>query len=293
MTTTKALQRNDQPELPSLPSNVRLSQATTIEQSRAAAEVLAAVLVAQQCPRDMFRAWAEMRASCGRLALAERAFYTVPNRGGNRPSIHLARELARIWGNIEHSVKELSRNDEAHESEVLASAWDQQNNTRSTRSLIIPHARMAKGERKQLTDLGDIYLNNQNVGARAVRECILSLMPADFVAEAQDICRATIEKGDGQPLDKRIAAMIDAFAGLGVKLAQIETRLGRPRGQWTAVDIADLTVVFNSIKRGEVSAEQEFPPERLTIADLAPKAIPAKADDAEWPATAQPPGESE
>ena len=262
---------------PALPST-RVSQATTIEQSRAVAEVQAAIIVAQQCPRDMGRAWAEMRASCGRLALANRAFYSVPNRG-NGPSVHLARELARIWGNIDYGVKELRRDDILRESEIQAYAWDQQTNVRSTRSLIVPHAKMAGGQRKPLADLSDVYLNNQNVGARAVRECVFTVLPADFVAEAQEICRTTIEKGDGQPLDKRIGAMVEVFAGLRVTLAQMETKLARPRGQWTAVDIADLTVVYSSIKRGEVSAEDAFPPVRVTAAEITGKKQSAKDDD--------------
>jgi hypothetical protein len=254
----------------------QISQATAIEQARAVAEVMAAVTVAQQCPRDMGRAWAEMRASCGRMALASRAFYAVPNRGTG-PSVHLARELARIWGNLDSGVRELRRDDDAHESEIQAYAWDQQTNVRTSRSFIHPHARMKGRDRQPLTDLTDIYLSNQNVGARAVRECLFAAMPADFVAEAQELCRATIEKGDGKPLDRRIADMVAAFGGIGVTAAQIETRLGRGKGQWTASDLADLLVVFSSIKRAETTADDEFPPERVTAAEIqgAAQAAPA------------------
>ena len=85
---------------PAAPTLANLTQATAIEQARAVAEVQAAVTVAQAIPRDVQRAVAEMRDACGRLALAQRAFYSVPNRG-NGPTVHLARELARIWGNID------------------------------------------------------------------------------------------------------------------------------------------------------------------------------------------------
>lgn len=254
-------------QLVARPAPVRVSQTTAVEQSRAVAEVQAAIFVAQQYPRDMRRAWEEMRAACSRLGLASRAFYAVPNRGSG-PSVHLARELARIWGNLDYGVKELRRDDAAAESEVLAYAWDQQTNVRSTRSLIVPHAKMAFGARKALVDLGDIYLNNQNIGARAVRETLFTVMPADFAAEAQDLCRATIEKGDGQPLDKRIAAMIDAFGTLGVNVARIETRLDKKRGQWTPVDIADLSVLWSSIKRGEMKADDEFPTQRVQVDEI-------------------------
>lgn len=241
----------------------QISQATAVEQSRAVAEVQAAVIVAQQVPRDMDRALNEMRDSCGRLALANRAFYSVPNRG-NGPSVHLARELARIWGNIDYGVRELRRDDEAGESEVQAFAWDQQTNVRSTRSFIVPHARMKGRERQKLTDLGDIYLSNQNVGARAVRECIFTVLPTWFTEEAQDRCRATIEQGEGKPLEERIQNMIAGFASIPVTVDQLERKIGRKRGQWTASDVAQMVIVYTSITRDGISPEEEFPPARVT-----------------------------
>jgi hypothetical protein len=158
---------------PTAPAPAFTTQATAVEQSRAIAEVAAAVQVAQQCPRDMRRAWAEMEEACRRYDLADRAFYQVVNRGRG-PSVHLARELARIWGNLDYGVHELSRDDLRGMSEIRAYAWDQQTNVRSSRTFQVPHLRMVKDkatgtqERKPLVDLQDVYLNNQNIGARAV-----------------------------------------------------------------------------------------------------------------------------
>ena len=269
--TTAELDRIAQPRTP------EVSQTTAVEQARAIAEVQAAVVVAQNVPRDMDRALGDMRDSCGRLALANRAFYSVPNRG-NGPSVHLARELARIWGNVQYGVHELRRDDENGVSEVQAFAWDVQTNVRSTRTFQVPHERMARGKRQKLVDLGDVYLNNQNVGARAVRECIFTVLPTWFTEEAQDICHRTLEKGEGEPLTDRIAKMVKAFADLGVTQAALEDRLGRKRGQWTAGEVAQATVIFTSIGCGEVKVEDEFPPSersgKVTAADVDPGAIP-------------------
>jgi hypothetical protein len=244
-----------------------VTQTTAVEQARAVAEVAAAVQVAQQCPRDVRRAWAEMEDACRRLGLAEVAFYSVPNRGRG-PSVHLARAIALIWGNHDSGVHELSRDDARGMSEIRAYAWDQQTNVRSSRTFQVPHAKMAGGGRKNLTDLGDIYLNNQNVGARALRECIWATLPRDYVDRAQEVCRETLQKGDGAPLLDRIAKMVEAFSGIGVAVARIEAKLGRPRGQWTAVDVADMLIVYRSIGRGETTADAEFPPERVTAAEI-------------------------
>lgn len=254
-----------------------IGQATAVEQARAVAEVQAAIVVAQQVPRDMDRAIGEMRDACGRLALANRAFYSVPNRG-NGPSVHLARELARIWGNVQYGVHELRRDDERGESEVQAFAWDVQTNTRSTRTFVAPHARMKNKRREKLVDLGDIYLSNQNIGARAVRECIFTMLPTWFTEEAQDICHQTLQNGEGEPLPDRITNMIAAFNGIDISVDQMEHKLGRKRGAWTASDVAQMAISYTSITRDGVNKDEEFPPQRVTTDEITARAAPSDAD---------------
>lgn len=280
----------------------RVSQSTAVEMHRAAAEVEAAVIVAQRVPRDMARAEAEMREECSRFRLADRAFYAVQNRGSG-PSVHLARALARVFGNIQYGVKELSRDDARGESEIEAFAWDVQTNVRSTRSFIVPHQKMVKPKggggpaaRSPLTDLHDIYLNNQNIGARAVRECIFTALPVWFTDLAEDLCRETLKNGDGKPLSAQVDDMVAAFGGIGVRLPQMETRLKRKRGSWTPQDVAEMRVVFRSIQRGETTVDEQFAESvALTKDDVLPPAGPnvppatsAAADGGEWPATAVP-----
>lgn len=240
----------------------RTTQTTMVEQSRAVAEVQAAVTVALQFPRDMQRAYAEMRAACGRLRLAECAFYDVPNRGRG-PTVHLARELARIWGNLDYGVRELARDDELAMSEVQAYAWDQQTNVRSSRTFQAPHAKMvgkgAAKRRETLIDLDDIYRNNQNVGAKAVRQTIMSILPRDFIEEAQDICHRTLKDGDGVPVEKRISDAVAAFAGIAVGVDRLEAKIGKPRGQWGAQQVADCAIWYTSITRDGIDASSLIP----------------------------------
>lgn len=248
-----------------------VTQTTAVEQARAVAEVAAAVRVAQDNPRNRDRALGEMRDSCGRLALANRAFYSVPNRG-NGPSVHLARELARIWGNVRYGVHELSRNDETGMSEIRAFAVDLETNVESTRTFQVPHERMKARRREKLTDLGDVYLNNQNIGARAVRECIFTVLPTWFTEEAQDRCNQTLRDGEGVPLADRIGQMVDGFRStFGVTEQQLEDRLSRKRGQWDAGTVAQATVIYTSLQRGETKVADEFPaqPEGVTAAEIA------------------------
>lgn len=258
----------------------RIGQGTAVEQSRAVAQVQAAVISAQQNPRDVPSAMAEMRESCQMRRLAEKAFYRFP-RGGQQvsgESVHLARELARCWRNIDYGLVELRRDDAYGQSEMMAFAWDLQHNTRNSSSFIVPHTRGKKDQ--PLLEARDIYENNANNGARRVREAIFAVLPRWFVDEAVEICTKTLEGGGGIPLATRIANAVEKFADMKISVDQLEAKVGLPTGKWTAVDLAQLTVVFGSLQRGEVQADDEFPPRRVTadeITSSVPKAKAAKA----------------
>ena len=233
------------------------SQGTVVEQTRAVAEVRAAVEVAKLFPRDTNRAAEQMRDLCGRLAVASRAFYSVPNRGSGM-SVHIARELARIWGNVDSGVRELRRDDEQGVSEMQAWSWDQESNVRITRSFIVPHLRSTRGGSKPLTDLGDIYLNNQNQAAKAMRECIFAMLPGWFKTEAEELLRRTLEHGDGKPIEQRRDEAVDVFRGIGVTQEQLEAYLKRDLGQWSARNLADLIRAYQSITQDGVPKEEFF-----------------------------------
>lgn len=242
-------------------------QATMVEQARAIAEVRAAVMIAMDRPRDRSQALSEMREVCGIMGLAERAFFRVP-RGGeqvNGESIHLARELARIWGNIDYGVKELARDDIKGQSELLAFAWDLQTNARSEIVFIVPHVK-GKANRR-LTGTQEIYENNASFAGRRLRETIFAVLPVWFKDEAAQICHKTLESGGGKPLIQRVADMRMAFEGIGVVAAQLETKRGRKIADFLAEDVAALGVVFRSIKHGEATMADEFPKEKEPIAE--------------------------
>lgn len=273
MTVTSIESRRDQRANPvQLPS--RVGQGTAVEQARAVAEVQAMVVVAQERPRNIQAAVEEMRESCRQLGLAQRAFYRY-NRGGGvvtGASVHLARELARCWGNVTYGLVEMRRDDQYGQSEMQAFAWDLQTNTRNSSTFVVPHKRDTKEGPKLLTDMRDIYETNTNNGARRVREAIFAILPPWFVEEAKTLCSATLENGGGKPLAQRIADAVAGFEGIGVRLEQLEQKLDAPQAKWTAHDMAQLAVTFTSIRNGEVRKEDEFPPLRVTAGEILAKA---------------------
>ena len=237
------------------------SQGTVIEQSRAIAEVQGALIVADRRPRDKMRALNEALESCRTRDVAESAFFKF-NRGGSSVSgetIHLARELARCWGNIVYAVVELDRDDTRAVSEMMAYAWDLETNARSQLQFLVPHYRDKKGGAEAITDMRDIYENNANMGARRLRECIFSVLPPYLTKAAAEQCHLTLQGGsDEKPLAVRIADAITAFEAIGVSKDRIEAKMG-PVASFTPVDYANLRVSYASIKRQEINADDEFP----------------------------------
>lgn len=105
------------------------------------------------------------------------------------------------------------------------------------------------------------------IGAKAVRESIFSVLPSDFVEEAQNFCHATLKKGDGVPLADRIGKAVGLYAGLGIGLDRLEAKIGKARGQWDAQTVADLSVWYTSITRDGVDAASLIP--ELLVVDVA------------------------
>lgn len=274
------------------PAN-HIGQATAIELSRAEAEVKAAVFVAKQNPRNRQAAQDEMRFACSQLAIAEKAFFSYPKAGQtvSGPSVHLARELALIWGNIQHGTMELSRDTALGQSEILAYAWDLERNSRSSQIFIAPHVRDTRSGKKNLTDLRDVYENNANLGARRLREAIYAVLPDYYTAEAIQICQQTLAKGDGASLSDRIGQEVSRYERVGVSVKQLETKVGRPRQKWDEQDVAKLGTIFRSVERGEMTRDEAFPPERITSAEIRgqrQQQAPQAEEPPSWPEAAQP-----
>ncbi|HLK00289.1 MAG TPA: hypothetical protein VKU39_10335 [Streptosporangiaceae bacterium] len=261
----------------------RIGQGTAVEQSRAIAEVHAAIVVARQFPRDKQQAIRDMEDACRQMALAERAFFRY-NRGDGvvtGPSIHLARQLAMCWGNVQHGITEMRRDDDYGQSEMQAWAWDVETNTRISNTFIVPHKRDTRNGPRILTDQRDIYENNANNAARRLREAIFAVLPTWFTETAKDLCNKTLREGGGKPLPQRISDAIDSFGVLGVSPAQLEDKLGTPAARWTEHDVVQLGVIFKSLRNGEIRKDEEFPPAqaRVTVSEITgqPAQVPVPA----------------
>ncbi|ATL65115.1 hypothetical protein [Nocardia terpenica] len=206
-------------------------------------------VLAGRRPRTTQAAVAEMREATAQLSVAQRAFFRYRRDDGRLVtgrSIHLARELARCWGNIAHGVAEVRRDETAAQIRMAAFAWDLESGTRSETEFTLPVV-AAGGE------------NNTDLGTRRLRKMIFAVLPQWLVEEADARCEATLAHGGGIRLDARITHALAVFEGLGVTTAQLEQILARPRSDWTGHDVAELSILHRSVTRGEINPRTDFP----------------------------------
>ncbi|RUR48837.1 hypothetical protein [Vreelandella populi] len=229
-----------------------------IEQSRAITEAQGKLLLAKKFPRDEALAYSKIMTSCQRPALAAVGEYAYP-RGGQKvsgPSIRLAEELARCWGNIDYGIRELSRQE--GNSEMEAYAWDVETNTYSSQKFTVRHIRDKRGGGVALTDERDIYEITANMGGRRLRARLLAILPPDLVDAAVNRCRKTLAGDNEEPVADRVRRSVEAFGRFGVNAGHLSTYLGKSLDDCLPEDIANLQAVYNSIKGGQAQASDFF-----------------------------------
>lgn len=234
--------------------------AVAIESERAIAEAQGKLVLAKRFPRDTVLAKREALEAAKDYDLASVAFYALP-RGDETiegPTIKLAEELARCWGNIDYGHRELSRTEGKSEVEVYA--WDTQTNTTSTRQLTVMHSIDLSGGKSRPTrsqkEIDDLVARKASA---QLRGRILAVLPKALVQATITACRQTLEGGNGVPLAERLEKMVDAFGKIGVTPEMLIKRLGHPLDKTTPEELVDMIGVFTSIREGHFTVEDQFP----------------------------------
>lgn len=247
-----AVQEQPQPFQRMLAQNGANAGAVAIESERAIAEAQGQLTLAKRFPRSVTAAISEFLEACNSQDFAATAFYSVPNRGSG-PSIRLAEEAARCYGNFVYGHRELSRSEGKSEIEVYA--WDMEKNNRSSRQITVMHVTDTKNGPKKLTDQADIDNKIANVASKQMRGRILALMPKHMIAAGVAAAKLTLAGGGERPISERILAMTKAFGRFGVTTAHLVAHLGHDLDDTTVDELADLMGAFNAIKEGAKASE--------------------------------------
>jgi len=248
------------------------------------AAIRASVEVAQARPRDEEGARLRALASMQRVGIADAAQYSFP-RGKTDvtgPTVKLARELARCWGNIQHGVKIISRDDtEVH---IEGWAWDLESNSRvSKESRFAPLVQRKVGkypnqETKWIVpderDLNELIAKR---GAVLTRNAILELVPSDLVDDCLSRAADTLAKAEaGGDREEQIARTCAAFKPYGVTREMIEGKFG----EWTPGVVVTLRSAFNAIRDGLAKPSEFFGETKKSTADILADVLRSKKPEA-------------
>jgi len=241
------------------------------------AEIRAAITVALKFRRNEETAFGRLMKSCQRPAFAEEASYSFP-RGGTEvsgPSIYLAREAARLWGNIRYGLNVIADDEESRTLEAWA--WDLETNSKVYAQDTFKKLIYRKKGGWIKPDERDLRELTNRRGAILKRNCILELLPPDLIDDARRMAVATLEsgaKGDPELARKKI---IVAFGGINVSPEMIEKKLGHKLSECSPAEVASLRQIYKSIVDGNskwadyVEAEPKAQENgTLDISDLKP-----------------------
>lgn len=241
---------NTSTEFKGIDTNHAHELATTGAAAKEQHEIQSAIIVAKRFPRNEEDCFQKLMKAASRPSFAEDATYSFP-RGETDvtgPSVNLAREAARIWGNIRFGLY-IVRDDE-HSRLIRGWAWDVETNMKNEFDDDFKKLIQRKGKGWVEPDERDLRELTNRRGAILVRNSILQALPKDLIEDALFQCRKTLETAaDENPEGARKRLLVD-FGSINVTVAQIEQKLGHPFAQSTPKELAELRGICKSIMDG-------------------------------------------
>lgn len=248
------------PNVPSYNSNFdKINQGTVaVESSRAIAEAQGKLIMAKRFPRNYTESYTKAMEACQRKGFAEKAFFSYPRAGQTVTgvTIRFAEELARVYGNLDYGIKEMSH--EEGKSEMQAYCWDLETNTISSQNFTVEHIMETKQGNRKLTSQRDIYERTANDGARRLRSRILAILPPDLVEDCINECKKTLAGQNGIPLIDKIKNMVTAFTKLGVTKEMLEQRLKHTVESVNEEELTEYIGIYNGLKQKETTISDWF-----------------------------------
>lgn len=254
-------------------------------------EIQSAIIIARRFPRNEADCFQRLMKACGRPSFAEDATYNFPRGDAevSGPSVNLAREAARVWGNIRFGLYVVR--DDNDSRLIRAWAWDVETNTKieledDFKKLIQRKKKGGKpGETVWLEpDERDLRELTNRRGAIILRNALLQVLPKDLIEDALFTCQKALTQSAAEdPESVRKRLLVD-FGTINVTVEQLERRLGHPFAQSTPKELAELRAIFKSIADGnskwsEYEAKAEDPTQsKEQVDDVRAKLKQAQAE---------------
>ncbi len=255
-----------------LETEIAVSPQVIYQQDKAAIDIQ--VTTAKLYPRNIKRATENAIAIVTMdKETAATCTYSVP-RGGKAitgPSVHLAKILAQVWGNLRIDAKVVSIEDRQLTSESVC--FDLENNlaikTQVKRSIMSKNGRFND-------DMITVTGNAAN--SIALRNAVLSVIPRAIVDKVYNSAKQTIT-GDVSDKTKLLSKRKQVFDGLkdtyGLTEKEVLTAIGKAAvDHVTGDDLVVLIGIGTAIKDGDTTVDQAFKgaksagPETVAVEDL-------------------------
>ena len=188
-------------------------------------------------------------------------FYRFPvrnNRTGGTdyiegPSIKLANDVARIFGNNVNEIRDIDNGDSWT---FYARFTDIETGFSYERAY-----RQRKGQTSLRTKDVDRQLDiAYSIGqSKAIRNCICNALQI-YTDYAFEQARNSLVEKIGKGLNEWRARTIDGIAKIPVELVRVERVIGRAAKDWLAPDVAQVIALMRSVADGMASADEVFPP---------------------------------
>lgn len=248
-------------------------------------EIQAAIIIAKKFPRDEAKCRDELLETCRLSEFAgsiddpsePSAYYSFP-RGRkldkvtglwvpnivSGPSVKLAREATRIYGNIRYGF--LITHDDDESRGITGWAWDLEKNVPNYGSdffkKLIQRKQAGGGTRWELADERELRELTFRRAAILIRNALLTHFPGYFINQMVRICKETVGRAQGgeskNDLKERVSRMVTAFSQYGISWEQLATYLHKSKEEVTDEDLADLRGTYEAIKDGMISPEERI-----------------------------------
>lgn len=273
--------------------------APTAAEAAAKQEIQAAVILAKRFPRNEDAAFQKLMRSCDRPTFAGDVTYSFPrgNTTVTGPTIYLAREFSRLWGNIRHGCDVVADDDDSRT--IRAWAWDLESNVKVTSDVtfkkLIQRVRWVDGNKQSVwlePDERDLRELTNKHAAIAKRNCLFELLPSDMIEDAVARAQKTLlDKAKKDP-DGTRKAVVTAFGSINVQVENLEAFLGHKLDMSSPAELEKLRGIYKSIRDGDATwgeiaaAKAASASKSDTVAD---KVKPAEEEAAKAPTPDMPP----
>jgi hypothetical protein len=263
---------------------VRVDRSATALAAAARASIQARVMLAMQCPRSIPRVQDIVLSQMKRPSLAERAIYRI-ERGKKQnehgqwepnfvegASIKLANSLRMAMGNM--GTEDVVVADDPDNRTIAVTAIDYETNSSETRQVVVTKTVERKGFKGKAPDrdilgsrrnsYGDtVYIcrateaeiqeMSNSACARARRNAILALVPADIVEDAIAIAKSVMSSTAAKQRVSTVSRLKTKFAKMGVTQQALADYLGKSIDEATAEDLTGLDMLANAVADGHTT----------------------------------------